>query len=332
MEEALRLLGNASAQLSTARRKRVLKTLNPEIQDLAGEQGHFKEAAPLLFGQGFEKTMKERAESLRILQKATKPPPHQQKFFQRGHSTAPPKEAAAMLKAPAMAEAGEASCLQVTASRQLNGTQPDRDLVLLLSVIKKLLVKRGIRSLELTKTGIIAGRLALFRDDWLKVTRDQWVLNTVMGYKIEFLNPPTQTLLAGAEPHRGGDKQNDIQRGHNKTAPRGSDQKVLLEPVPSPQHKLPRTASGNTNIPEESGKQTRPVVARQPNSCGVYKQPGRDSLRPGHEISQRVVDVVPRASHSSDGTTLTWERQCQGRHGVETGEGSLRLDVESKNF
>ena len=38
-------------------------------------------------------------------------------------------------------------------------------------------------------------------------------------------------------------------------------------------HKLPRTASSE-NIPEESGKQTRPVVARQPNSCGLYKQLG----------------------------------------------------------
>ncbi len=69
IHDALRLLGNASAQFSTARRKRVLKALNPDIQDLASEKGHFKEAAPKLFGPGFEKAMKERAESIKILAK-----------------------------------------------------------------------------------------------------------------------------------------------------------------------------------------------------------------------------------------------------------------------
>ncbi len=45
-QEALRLIGNAFSQISTTRRKKVLKALNPDIQDLATEEGHFKESAP----------------------------------------------------------------------------------------------------------------------------------------------------------------------------------------------------------------------------------------------------------------------------------------------
>ncbi len=52
-----------------------------------------------------------------------------------------------------------------------------------------MLVKRGIKSVTITQ---VAGRLTLFRDNWEKVTQDQWVLDTVTGYRIEFLSPPTQ--------------------------------------------------------------------------------------------------------------------------------------------
>ena len=60
-----------SALISTIRRTKVLKALNPDIQDLASEEGHFTEDAPKLFRGGFEKAMKERAESIKILPKTS---------------------------------------------------------------------------------------------------------------------------------------------------------------------------------------------------------------------------------------------------------------------
>ena len=66
---AFTLLFNASAQVSHLRRKKILKAVNPEIQDLAGED-IFSVASPLLFGEGFEKRMKERTEALKILSAA----------------------------------------------------------------------------------------------------------------------------------------------------------------------------------------------------------------------------------------------------------------------
>ena len=42
-------------------------------------------------------------------------------------------------------------------------------------------------------------------------------------------------LLTKTESYKRGDKQNAIQRGHNKTIPEGSKPRVLLEPIPCPQ-------------------------------------------------------------------------------------------------
>ena len=39
---------------------------------------------------------------------------------------------------------------------------------------------------------VIAGRLAYFKDNWSRVSQDQWILDTIRGYKIEFVTQPTQ--------------------------------------------------------------------------------------------------------------------------------------------
>ena len=70
VHDALRLLGNAVAQTSKVRRKRILKVCNQDIQDLADEEDLFLESSPNLFGKEFEKQMKERAESVKLLNKS----------------------------------------------------------------------------------------------------------------------------------------------------------------------------------------------------------------------------------------------------------------------
>lgn len=87
LQDALKLLGNAVAQTSKIRRKRILKICNPDIQDLADNDELYKEAPPNLFGENFEKKMKERAESVKLLSKSqtssqsgTKP------FFRNSHT------------------------------------------------------------------------------------------------------------------------------------------------------------------------------------------------------------------------------------------------------
>ena len=57
VSDAIKLQGNASAQISKLRRKKILKAVNPDIQDLA-EEDIIQEAAPNLFGREFEDKMK----------------------------------------------------------------------------------------------------------------------------------------------------------------------------------------------------------------------------------------------------------------------------------
>ena len=125
--ESIQLLGNASVGLSRLRRKRLLKSVNPDIADLAEEE-IFEEAAPNLFGSGFEKKMKERAESIKLhsASKSSRPTSSSRhQFFQRGRPTAPPKRWRPSEQGEVLAE-------------------------------------------------------------------DQWLLDTIQGYKIEFVDNPTQ--------------------------------------------------------------------------------------------------------------------------------------------
>ena len=85
--DVVKLLGNASYQISKLRRRKILKAVNPDIQDLA-EEDIFHGAAPDLFGQGFEAKMKERAESLKLIA-AAKNPAGPKKFFRGGHPFGP---------------------------------------------------------------------------------------------------------------------------------------------------------------------------------------------------------------------------------------------------
>ncbi len=42
-----------------------------------------------------------------------------------------------------------------------------------------------------------AGRLVHYTQNWKKITKDQWVLSTIRGYRIEFHATPNQAY----EPH-----------------------------------------------------------------------------------------------------------------------------------
>ena len=67
---ALHYLGNASANISKMRRKKVLKDLNPDLLSLAEQDETFSTAAPLLFGQDFSKKAKEHTEEVKSLRKS----------------------------------------------------------------------------------------------------------------------------------------------------------------------------------------------------------------------------------------------------------------------
>ena len=183
--DAIRLLGNASAGMSRLRRKRILKSVNLDIADLA-EENIIQSAAPNLFGSGFEAKMKERADRSNCSQLPGQDCPNQGSFFKEA-TPLPPREATASPTEEGPGKRGNRN--------PQPGSEKERDSLSLFngcinpSIIT--LVQREVTPLEVDKA-VIAGRLAYFKDNWSRVSQDQWILDTIRGYKIEFVTQPTQ--------------------------------------------------------------------------------------------------------------------------------------------
>ena len=71
--QALKFLGNASANISVERRKQVASFLNEDLRSLVEEEDQFTSAAPFLFGKEFEKGAKEHIDSVKSLRKFCQP-------------------------------------------------------------------------------------------------------------------------------------------------------------------------------------------------------------------------------------------------------------------
>ena len=87
LRDAIKLLGNTSSQICRLTRRKILKAVNPDIQDLADEE-IYADTAPNLFGQGFEGKMKARAESIKLIT-AAKPLAGPKKFFRGARPFSP---------------------------------------------------------------------------------------------------------------------------------------------------------------------------------------------------------------------------------------------------
>lgn len=59
-----------------------------------------------------------------------------------------------------------------------------------INLTSKAIAAMGITPMQ--KQASPAGRLAHFIMNWQKLTKDRWVLNTVTGYKIDFITEPCQ--------------------------------------------------------------------------------------------------------------------------------------------
>ena len=82
IQTSLQLLGNTNAQNTVARRKALLVQMNPRLKDLVRD-GDFKEAAPMLFGNGFR--TKERLAALMKMLGMDKPRSDFYKGCRSGH-------------------------------------------------------------------------------------------------------------------------------------------------------------------------------------------------------------------------------------------------------
>ena len=84
---ALKLLGNASANISTERRRKATTHLNPEVGTLIEDEGTFRDAALFLFGRTFDQQARDHnMEAMKSLKEITFTSSRQS--FQRGHPSA----------------------------------------------------------------------------------------------------------------------------------------------------------------------------------------------------------------------------------------------------
>ena len=70
-QQALKLIGNVSAHLSSQRRQKASVCLNKELSTLVEDEDTFKDAAPFLFGSSFQIKMKEHMEAIRNLKQSS---------------------------------------------------------------------------------------------------------------------------------------------------------------------------------------------------------------------------------------------------------------------
>ena len=70
-QQALKLIGNASAHLSSQRRQKASVCLKKELSTLVKDEDTFKDAAPFLFGSSFQIKMKEHMEAIRNLKQSS---------------------------------------------------------------------------------------------------------------------------------------------------------------------------------------------------------------------------------------------------------------------
>ncbi len=80
---ALTLLDNAANHICRDRSNKALKDLNKDLLPLAEDEEMFAEAAPLLFGESFEKKVKDHLESLKCLRKSMAPRTGADQFFRK---------------------------------------------------------------------------------------------------------------------------------------------------------------------------------------------------------------------------------------------------------
>ena len=82
IQQALKLLGNASANISMERRCKATQHLNTELVTLVNDEQSFKDATPLLFGKTFDQRARDHIEVVKSLKKTSY---YKEQPFQRAH-------------------------------------------------------------------------------------------------------------------------------------------------------------------------------------------------------------------------------------------------------
>ena len=210
VHSTLLLMGDASQHQSASRRETILQQLNPQIVDLMKEEDYTK-ALPFLFGEDFgakvKTRMKEAAALKKTLSQSSKgkekagflwglpskghrrpwgwPTKCLQPWTIQEMETSPyhrQQTRKEMTKTASTISCRQFNkkCVSVTPSLTPIGT-PSHHIQVLMGTLHLSII-----------APCLAGRLPHYVKNWEIITQDRWVLQAIMGYKLDLLRTPHQ--------------------------------------------------------------------------------------------------------------------------------------------
>jgi len=223
--DAIKLLGNASARISHLRRTKVITQVNKTLLPLVEDDSNFVEVSPSLFGPEFAQKSKDLVDQVKAMRSTLNAP---SRFFDQ----APPTARGVMLASRLEEEPRKDEQTREGHSRRTLGTSDSRthnfkngnnELETYLS--EPDCTSRGSTVLS---TRPAAGRQVGTLSGKLVITQDQWVLNMVRGYHIDFVALPHQESRPTL-PHYSTEQVTLIQEEISKLL-----QKQAIQPVECP--------------------------------------------------------------------------------------------------
>ena len=193
---ATQLIGNASAQISHARKSKVLTHLNKSLLPLLEEDTNFENVAPSLFDPEFARKSKDLVDQVRAITCRSTTQKDLRQFFRqvppRGGLQSMPRER----RRPKLREGELAVPTEPEGSMDQTAMNCCHMYVNHLTINYKSTLAHqiscmGVNNLYLTDLPQ-AGRLCHHLSNWSLITQDRWVLNTVQGYQIDFVSEPHQ--------------------------------------------------------------------------------------------------------------------------------------------
>ena len=252
---AIKLLGNTSARISHLRRSKVISQINKALLPLVEEDSNFGEVSPSLFGPEFAQKSKQLVDQVKAMRSTLATP---KPFFRPGPPNSrgggggvqQPETEPRRRSPERRGKPGEV----VPEKHMEKVTHAHTILKSVMMNWKTTLVN------QIACLGVVhhyqpdlpqAGRLVHYLTNWSAITQDQWVLNTVRGYQIDFVAKPHQGSLP-TPPHYTLEQVTLIQEELAKLL-----QKQAIQPV-----ECPSETDFYSNIflvPKKDGGQ-RPVI------------------------------------------------------------------------
>ena len=177
LEQSIVLSSSSFASLSSVRRQRFRNVLAPEYASLVNYDS--EASSEFLFWDNIADEVEKRSKEQRIIKKiskiffSTELPPHAKQSIQEWEQHLQPKN------------------LQTSSSSKKKSYIQKKSSVR----IQKQKSKSKVRSIN-----PLTGRTRLYLKNWRKITQNKSVLDIVKGYKIPFVQKPTQTYHSQTQP------------------------------------------------------------------------------------------------------------------------------------